>query len=445
MSSTSALTAAAAAAAATTTTVSTSAVAAATIGAAVVGLRRRLVTKGSTHPTVHASSPEMRSVLEKLQSLLLLRSRLAFPECLGLASTLSLGLRRPPPPANVLRVHTQPPDLGHRAAAYHDETLVRLADGGTVRLSWRRHDGALGTPCHGVVLVLPGLNNDSSWAFVQHTAALCCRRGLDAAVCDYRGVGGQPLTSARLGCADSWRDLEAVIVAVRARCPGQPLFGIGQSMGGLMLSKFLSVVGASSPFAACCLVSAPLDASAHMARLESTAAHRVVNASMALGATLGLARLGVDAEARRQLRGRLSWAAVASSAPGGLRALEAASICPLHGYADPEDYYAFCKPTIADIATPLLVLHAEDDPVIGAADLPLAELRANPHVALVLTRSGGHLGFASGARHSGSSWDWAREASWADAMCARFLLLHARDGKAEPEDTRTRAAARSRL
>ena len=77
---------------------------------------------------------------------------------------------------------------------------------------------------------------------------------------------------------------------------------------------------------------------------------------------------------------------------------------------------------VGAIDTPLLVVHAEDDPVIQAVDLPLAQLRANARILLVLTHSGGHLGWAGAATPLGPS--------WVDALATRFLEHHC-DGKRE--------------
>ena len=160
-------------------------------------------------------------VLSDLESVLEKRRRGAHPvELNGYFSTLAFGLRRQP-----------------SEAAPPREELVRLPDGGTVRLVWRRapSPGRMRSP-QGVVLILPGLNNSSRWPAVQQTAVAFCARGYDTAVLDYRGVGGLELTSAKVGCSDAWRDLPAVLrVVVAAAHPAAPVFGVGFSMGGSIL------------------------------------------------------------------------------------------------------------------------------------------------------------------------------------------------------------------
>ena len=169
---------------------------------------------------VHGATA-ISGVLSDLESVLEKRRRGAHPvELNGYFSTLAFGLRRQP-----------------SEAAPPREELVRLPDGGTVRLVWRRapSPGRMRSP-QGVVLILPGLNNSSRWPAVQQTAVAFCARGYDTAVLDYRGVGGLELTSAKVGCSDAWRDLPAVLrVVVAAAHPAAPVFGVGFSMGGSIL------------------------------------------------------------------------------------------------------------------------------------------------------------------------------------------------------------------
>ena len=67
----------------------------------------------------------------------------------GLLSTATLGLRAPPPDG-----------------VRHEE-LVRLSDGGTMRLVWQRCGRQAIRSEQGVVIICPGLNNSSHWPAVQ--------------------------------------------------------------------------------------------------------------------------------------------------------------------------------------------------------------------------------------------------------------------------------------
>jgi predicted alpha/beta-fold hydrolase len=62
------------------------------------------------------------------------------------------------------------------------------------------------------------------------------------------------------------------------------------------------------------------------------------------------------------------------------------------------------------------MLHAEDDPFLPPASIPIAEAAENPALQLVLHASGGHVGFLEGT-------PW-RPRFWADEEAARFLAIH---------------------
>ena len=68
---------------------------------------------------------------------------------------------------------------------------------------------------------------------------------------------------------------------------------------------------------------------------------------------------------------------------------------------------------------PWLCVHARDDPVINAE--PVVELAArmssrNPQALFLITRRGGHLGYAGGGATT-----WQGVPSWADEVVGTFL------------------------
>ena len=313
----------------------------------------------------------------------------------GLLSTSRVAWRRAPPTVEDSRVV---------------QSLV-LSDGGTVSLSWFAAPG-YSTSEPATILFLPGLNNSSYWPFVLHAVALLRQRNFTVAVLDYRATAGQSITSQRVFGADSWRDLPEVVAAVLARRPGDTLFGVGHSMGGSCMIKYLSVTGTNCPFKAVATISAPLALSKSMKRLESSLAWRLVNLATMSAARLQLYHmLMTDRKSRKYLK-PVKWLALLRATT--LRGLEAAVLCPMNGFADPEDYYSFAQADLSRIQRPTLVVHAKDDPVIACDEQPLRELRANPHIELLLTSEGGHLGYF----HSDGS---TRQL---DDIVGKFLLRH---------------------
>ena len=288
----------------------------------------------------------------------------------------------------------------HHATAVQTQ-IVTLSDGGTASLSWWFAKAAVdcrswhaGTAQRSprTVVVFPGLNNSSHWPFVQQVANLLHRRGFTVAVFDYRGTAGMSLTSARCFGADSWRDVPEVISAVRARTPRDAeLYAIGHSMGGAVLCKYLEQCGAACPIRAAATISAPLSLSKHMRRLEASLTWRLANFGTMAFARMQLYKLWLTDPASRPHLTAVRWWDLLHATT--LREFEHATLCAINGFETAEHYYAFAQSDISRVQTPMLVVHARDDPVIGVCGLPIDALQSNPHVTLVLTDSGGHLGY----------------------------------------------------
>jgi predicted alpha/beta-fold hydrolase len=67
---------------------------------------------------------------------------------------------------------------------------------------------------------------------------------------------------------------------------------------------------------------------------------------------------------------------------------------PLHGYKDAFDFYtqASTKPLLKNITVPVMIVQALNDPFLGDDCYDIGDTQ-NPNVALVVTKSGGHVGF----------------------------------------------------
>ena len=93
---------------------------------------------------------------------------------------------------------------------------------------------------------------------------------------------------------------------------------------------------------------------------------------------------------------------------------DAAVTAPLFGFTGARDYWehASSRPYLAAIARPTLLLNAWDDPFVPPHALPKPD-DLPPHVRLVVTAHGGHVGFLDG-----SPW---RPGSWAERQAVAFL------------------------
>ncbi len=96
-----------------------------------------------------------------------------------------------------------------------------------------------------------------------------------------------------------------------------------------------------------------------------------------------------------------------------MRDFDDAITAKLHGFKDADDYYQQCSalPRLPDITTPLLIIHAKDDPFMAPGVIPdLTHLP--PNIQYQLTQYGGHVGFVSGSLKKPQMWLEKRIPEW---------------------------------
>jgi predicted alpha/beta-fold hydrolase len=82
--------------------------------------------------------------------------------------------------------------------------------------------------------------------------------------------------------------------------------------------------------------------------------------------------------------------------PKRLRQIDETVIAPSGGFTSADDYYTKTQPgpKLVRISQPVLIIAAEDDPVVPTA--PLLEYSHGEGVEHVIVPRGGHLGFIGG-------------------------------------------------
>ncbi|EOD39965.1 hypothetical protein EMIHUDRAFT_223171 [Emiliania huxleyi CCMP1516] len=244
-----------------------------------------------------------------------------------------------------------------------------------------------------VILMLPGINNDAAFPYVQHVMRLVLAEGLGTpAAVNWRGLGGLPLSAAggatpKVYCGLGAPDLAEILSHLRRRLPSSPLYAVGWSMGGCILVRHMAEAGEGCELRAAMAVSPALDVSAVQRYWQGahsgsggTPVGRLYG--LAIGFKLWLYFLSH----RRELAGGPVWRAFL----GVFRGYEDEVFAPLWGLSGHEE--------------PLLVVHARDDPVVPVWSLPLAAMASNPHIVTAITRHGGHIGYTAGATPLLGAW-----------------------------------------
>ncbi len=301
-----------------------------------------------------------------------------------------------------------------------DPRLIRVSDDTQVLAHCYWQPQREGCP---TVLVLHGLEGSSSVHYMRGVAAKAWGAGWNAVLLNQRNCGGTEHLTPHLyhsGLTDDPREVIRALVA----SDGLRDFGVvGYSLGGNLTAKLAA---------------------------EMTDHPDVpVRGAVAICPTIDLDRCVRAIERRsntvyqlnfvRNLRARMRRKAAAW--PGRydlsaldriwtIRAFDDAYTAPYHGFGDAANYYRLASAlrVIDRVNVPLLILAAEDDPFVPAAQFRADAIRDNPDVRVTVTDRGGHCAFLSAPRTD--------DGYWAETQAIAFLTT------VMPATTRGRAAVR---
>lgn len=260
------------------------------------------------------------------------------------------------------------------------------------------------------LLVLHGLEGSSRAGYVAATIRAAAERGWGVVALNFRSCSGELNRRPRFYHSGETGDARFVIERLGEEVRG-PWLGVGFSLGGNVLLRLLAESGAACPLRAAAAVSTPYDLLRCARALDRPglgwmALYRHVFLRSLKRKAIEKARChpGLPDEARiRAVR--------------GIEAYDDIVTAPLHGWRSAADYYAACSsgPVLAHIARPTLLVSAEDDPLAPASALP-AGVAENPHLTVVRTARGGHVGFVEGSL--------LRPRFWAEERAVAFLAGH---------------------
>jgi hypothetical protein len=257
-----------------------------------------------------------------------------------------------------------------------------------------RLPGERGAP---LLFVLHGLEGSSEAGYVRELLRLAAARGWGAAAMSFRSCTG-PNRRLRSYHAGDTGDARELLARLRERdAAGGPVVGVGFSLGGNVLTKLLAEDGDAALLDAGVAVSAPFDLAGAAAAIDTApglgAVYRLRFVLQLRAKALAKARAHGrpgDAPARYDLaRARRTLS---------LRAFDDAWTARVHGFGSADGYYATCATAhrLGAVRRPLLLLHAEDDPLVPGRLFPSEQLGGNPLLSGLLTRHGGHVGFVAG-------------------------------------------------
>ncbi len=263
------------------------------------------------------------------------------------------------------------------------------------------------------LLLLHGLEGGLHSHYARGLFREAAARGWGMDLLLFRTCGPTPNRLPRSYHSGETSDPWVVLQRLATESPA-PLGIVGVSLGGNVLCKLLGERGITIPgvVRGAVAVSVPFSlarASRHIGRGFGTIYERSFLRSLVPKALAKIARHPELAPLASVQHARTLWE------------FDDRFTAPLHGFTDAADYYAraSAQSFLAGVATPLLLLSAQDDPFLPVDVLHdvAQQMRGHAHITTEFPARGGHVGFVNG------STPW-RTTYYAESRAVSFLAEH---------------------
>ena len=276
-------------------------------------------------------------------------------------------------------------------------------DGDFLDLDWLADGGTASAP---LVAMFHGLEGSSDSHYCRAMMAALASRGWRGVVVHWRGCSGEPNRLARAYHSGDSAEVDWVLRRLR------PDFIVGVSLGGNAMLKWLGEQALDAPpVRAAVSVCAPQDLEAGARALAGGINRLYGRHFLKTLIPKSLAKLErfpglYDANSVRSARDFFDF--------------DGAVTAPLHGFRDAFDYWerSSCKPFLAAIEVPTLVINPLDDPFLPARVLARPN-EVSSAVRLEYPASGGHVGFTTGRPPGRLDWLAQRSLRFFDEVRGR--------------------------
>ena len=274
-----------------------------------------------------------------------------------------------------------------------------LSDSDFVDLCWsKRNDRP-------VVLLLHGLEGSLHSHYAGNLMLTLEKAGFRPVLMHFRGCSGEPNRLPRSYHSGDTGDLKQVVEYISRKTGASVHAAIGFSLGGNVLLKWLGQTGNANPLQSAVAVSVPFMLADAANRLERGLSHMYeIHLMKSLKRSYS--------EKFKRLESPLD---VDIGELKGFWEFDDKVTAPLNGFNGVDHYYSesSCRQYLPGIRVPTRIIHALDDPFMFPQSAP-TENELSESVELLLTGSGGHVGFVSG------KYPWKPE-YWYEKKIIEFL------------------------
>ncbi len=257
------------------------------------------------------------------------------------------------------------------------------------------------------VVLVHGLEGSSRSQYILGTSSRAWAAGFNVVRMNMRSCGGTDELSPGIYHSGRSDDVAAVVAGLAREHGLRDIALVGFSMGGNLVLKYAGELGPAPELRAVVGISPLMDLAP-----SSKALHLPQNRVYEWKFLRGMLR---------RFRKKVGLFPELYSFDGldkikSMRDFDQNVVARYGGFADADDYYQTVASSkfAGDLALPTLILHALDDPFIRMLPSTRAALLANPNVAFLETRYGGHCAFLSPERGS--------ERHWAEKTLVEWLV-----------------------
>lgn len=230
-----------------------------------------------------------------------------------------------------------------------------------------------------LVVLFHGMEGSSNSHYARTLAYAAHSQGWHFVVAHFRSCGGVPIKGSVFYDAGDTKELEHSLQYLARKY--STIYGVGVSLGGNALAKYMSDYNEKAVCAAAVVVSAPVDLLSSSLAMERFVGRRIYTPYL------------LHPIIQKAIDNNLTEEEIkAVKATNLISEFDNIFTAPRHGYRSKNDYYnkASALPHLIHIAKPTLVISAKDDPFLGAVATP-GDVSDN--VTLLNTQHGGHIGF----------------------------------------------------
>ena len=234
------------------------------------------------------------------------------------------------------------------------------------------------------LVLFHGLEGSSKRYYITRMAESAYSRGWNVVAVNWRGCSGRLNKQKRFYHSGETKDPDTILSWVQNRFPNTVITGAGFSLGASALLNYLAEKGTNTPLSSFTAISTPFDLKSGSLLLEK-----------------GFNKIYTHyflSSLKEKLKEK-------STSTNGLPGFSGSTLydfddqvtAPLHGFDNADHYYSSCSSgnKLEHIKIPVLLIHSKEDPICPYTDIPMNVVAENPNIELILTESGGHVGFWS--------------------------------------------------